>query len=135
MDEQQQKPTFKARLRPWLRALTNPHLLISLGLAWFITNGWSYCAVGIGWYLDIGWLMKIGTVWLGMLWMPGTPEKIVTFAIAVGLLRLLFPDDTRTLAMIRRKNKQLIAVTKQRFARFRERHKHSDNEKTSGRQK
>ena len=121
----------KQNRKEWVRALTNPHLLVSCGIAWFITNGWSYCAVGIGRYYNIGWLMKIGTIWLGMLWMPGTPEKIVTFAVAVGLLRVLFPDDTRTLAMIRRKNKQLIAVSKQRFARFREKHKHSDDENVS----
>ena len=125
----------KQNRKEWVRALTNPHLLVSCGIAWFITNGWSYCAVGIGRYYNIGWLMKIGTVWLGMLWMPGTPEKIVTFAVAVGLLRVLFPDDTRTLAMIRRKNKQLVAVSKQHFARFREKHKHSNDENVSDEKK
>jgi hypothetical protein len=105
--------------KEWLRALTNPHLLVSCGIAWFMTNGWSYCAVGIGRYYGIGWMIKLGSVWLGILWMPGTPEKIVTFALAIGILRLLFPEDTRTLSMIRRKNKQLIAHTKLCLRRFR----------------
>lgn len=118
MKHKLKKTDLKTMLRPWLRALTNPHLLVSLGIAWFITNGWAYCAVGFGWYFDIQWMLRAGTVWLGILWMPGTPEKIVTFAVAIGILRLLFPDDTRTLAMIRRKNKQLIALTKQSFSRF-----------------
>ena len=112
MNQKQNKPLLKERLRPWIRALTNPHLLISLGIAWFITNGWAYCAAGFGWYLDIPALLKIGSVWLGVLWMPGTPEKLFTFAIAIGILRLLFPDDTRTLAMVRRKRKQLAERTK-----------------------
>ena len=121
---------LKEKLRPWLLALTNPHLLISLAIAWFITNGWAYCAVGIGWYLEIGWLLNIGTVWLGILWMPGTPEKLFTFAIAMGILKLLFPEDTRTLAMIHRKRKQLLERTKLEWQKFRTwlRKKHSKKE-------
>lgn len=111
---------FMEKLCPWIRALTNPHLLISLGIAWFITNGWAYCAAGFGWYLEIPPLLKLGTFWLGILWMPGTPEKLFTFGIAIGLLRMLFPDDTRTLAMVRRKRRQLAAHIRLGWQRFRE---------------
>ena len=120
MKQKHAKQNWKDKLRPWLRALTNPHLLISLVIAWFITNGWAYCAVGIGWYLDIPALLRIGTVWLGLLWVPGTPEKLLTFGLAMGILRLLFPDDTRTLAMVRSKRKALQARTKRRWQQFRE---------------
>lgn len=107
----------KEKLRPWLHALTNPHLLISLAIAWFITNGWAYCAVGIGWYLEQSRLLELGTIWLGILWMPGTPEKLLTFLIAIWLLRVLFPDDTRTLAMLRRKFRAFREHTRLRFRR------------------
>lgn len=120
------KQKWKEKLRPWLRALTNPHLLISLGIAWFITNGWAYCAAGVGWYLDIPLLLKTGSVWLGILWMPGTPEKLFTFAVAMGILRLLFPEDTRTLAMIRRKSRQLKAHTKLAWQKLRARFSKSE---------
>lgn len=99
--------SFYRKIRPWIRALTNPHLLVSLGIAWFLTNGWAYCAVGVGMWREIGWLRNAGTVWLGLLWLPGTPEKLVTFALAMGILRVLFPEDTRTLAVIRHKRQQL----------------------------
>lgn len=112
---------LKERLRPWLRAVTNPHLLISLALAWFLTNGWAYCALGAGAYFDIGWLRNIGTVYIGLLWLPGTPEKLVTFALAMLLLRLFFPEDTRTLAMVRRKRRQLAEKVKLDCAAFRAR--------------
>lgn len=121
MKRKRPKRNLKDKLRPWLRALTNPHLLISLAIAWFITNGWAYCAVGIGWYLNIPTMLKIGSIWLGILWMPGTPEKIVTFGVAIGVLRLLFPEDTRTLAMVRNKCRQLIARTKLEWQKFRAR--------------
>ena len=88
MKQKHAKQNWKDKLRPWLRALTNPHLLISLVIAWFITNGWAYCAVGIGWYLDIPALLRIGTVWLGLLWVPGTPEKLLTFRPSTQRVRL-----------------------------------------------
>ena len=115
------KAELKEKLRPWVRALTNPHLLISLGIAWFITNGWAYCAIGLGAFLEIGWLLKAGSVWAAMLWVPGTPEKLVTFPIAIFILRLLFPDDTRTLAMIDRKWKSAKEKTRTQYRKLKER--------------
>ena len=114
------KAELKEKLRPWVRALTNPHLLISVGIAWFITNGWAYCAIGLGAFLEIGWLLKAGSVWAAMLWVPGTPEKLVTLPIAIFILRLLFPNDTRTLAMINRKWKAAKDRTRIRYRKFRE---------------
>ncbi len=113
------KEKWKRKLRSLLRALTNPHLLISLGIAWFITNGWSYVFFGVGLYLHIPWMYRIGAFWMSLLWIPGTPEKLVTFVIAIWLLKLLFPDDTRTLAMIRRKRRQVREATKLEFQRIR----------------
>ena len=114
------KAELKEKLRPWVRALTNPHLLISVGIAWFITNGWAYCAIGLGAFLEIGWLLKAGSVWAAMLWVPGTPEKLVTFPIAIFILRLLFPNDTRTLAMIDRKWKAAKDKTRIKYRKFKE---------------
>lgn len=105
--------------RQWIKALTNPHLLISVAAAWFLTNGWAYCAFGLGWLLHMPVLRNIGAVYLGLLWMPGTPEKLFTFGIAMVMLRVLFPKDTRTLAMIRRKRRLVWYVTKLQFANLR----------------
>lgn len=66
-----------------------------------ITNGWSYIAFGIGVYYGIGWLTAVGGSYLTFLWLPFTPEKIATVAIAVLLLRLIFPKDEKTLAVLR----------------------------------
>ncbi len=114
------KAELKQKLRPWVRALTNPHLLISVGIAWFITNGWAYCAIGLGAFLEIGWLLKAGSVWAAMLWVPGTPDKLVPFPLAIFILRLLFPNDTRTLAMIDRKWKAAKDKTRIKYRKFRE---------------
>lgn len=120
-----QKKTFKERIRAffkkqWVQALLNPHFLISIGIAWFITNGWSYLALSLGTYFKINWLRNIGAVWLGILWMPGTPEKLVTFSIAIIILKVFFPKDEKTLAVIHEKRLQLIQLTKDSYRKFRD---------------
>lgn len=73
-----------------------------MGIAWLITNGWSYILFGIGTYYGIGWMIALSSAYLAFLWLPFTPEKILTFFIAMGLLRLLFPKDEKTLAVLKR---------------------------------
>lgn len=104
--------------RIWIRALTNPHLLLCLAISWFLTNGWAYCFLGIGICFDIGWMRSTASVYLGLLWFPGTPEKLITFAIAILLLRLWFPKDERTLAFLKQKQQLLWTSIKQKYHRF-----------------
>ncbi len=112
------KPENRQKWKAWLGALTNPRLLFCLAVGWFLTNGWSYCALGAGVYFEINWLRNLATVYLGLLWLPGTPEKIVTVGIAIALLRLWFPSDTRTLALLKTKQKQLFASVNKQYARL-----------------
>ena len=98
----------KGRLRSFLRdkgkpllvALTNSRFLLCFGLAWMITNGWSYVFLGIGVFYGIDWMTAVGASYLAFLWLPATPEKIITVAIAVFLLKRLFPKDEKTLAYL-----------------------------------
>ena len=110
----------RRKRKQWLKALTNPHMLICIAIAWFITNGWSYLALGLGWAFEINWLRNIGAVYLAILWAPGTPEKLITFGVAMLMLKLLFPKDVRTLALLRRKRKIVWLVTKMQFKAFKE---------------
>lgn len=92
---------MKEKFKKLLQFLTNPRLLLCVAIAWFITNGWSYVMFGIGTYYGIGWMTAVAGAYLAFLWLPISPEKIVTFAIAIALLRLLFPDDQKTLAVLK----------------------------------
>lgn len=83
-----------------MRFLLNPRLLLCIGIAWFITNGWSYILFGIGTYFKIGWMIAVSTAYLAFLWLPVSPEKIVTVLIAMALLKTLFPHDRRTLGVL-----------------------------------
>ncbi len=97
---------MKEKLKNIILFIVNPRLLLCFGLAWMITNGWSYVMLGIGAYYGIGWMIAVATAYLTFLWLPVSPEKIVTVIIAIALLRLLFPKDEKTLAVLKRISKK-----------------------------
>ena len=95
--------------------ILNPRLLLCFGLGWMITNGWSYILLVLGSWLKIGWMIALSGAYLTFLWLPISPEKIITIAIAMWLMKVLFPNDTRTLGVLREmyaKLKNTVAVKK-----------------------
>lgn len=91
------KEKLKHLSRTVLEFIFNPPLLICVGIAWLITNGWSYIVFGLGVLLDIPVMIGIASAYLALLWVPFTPEKIITVIIAIALLKRLFPNDEKTL--------------------------------------
>ena len=114
---------LKKNLKKTLQFIANPRLLLCFLIGWLITNGWSYILFGIGTYLEINWMVAVAGAYLAFLWLPISPEKLVTIAIAVALLRWLFPGDTKTLAVLRRwYEKAKAAVLRRRERRAEEKH-------------
>ncbi len=99
--------SLRATARNWARFLLNPRLLLCLLIAWMITNGWSYVLFGLGMLMKIHWMRVVGGAYMSFLWLPFTPEKVVTVLLAIALMRLLYPRDRRTLGVLRRKLKQI----------------------------
>lgn len=91
---------MKEKLKTIALFILNPRLLLCIGVAWMITNGWSYVCFGLGTVLGWGWMIAIATAYMAFLWFPFTPEKILTMIIAIFLLRKLFPNDEHTLAIL-----------------------------------
>ena len=61
-------------------------------MAWLLTNGWAYIAAAMGALFRMHLLTAVSSAYLAFLWLPGTPEKMVTLAIACALYRRLsFP--------------------------------------------
>lgn len=104
------KDKIKHIAKKALLFITNPRLLLCFGVAWIITNGWSYIFLGIGTWLDIEWMQVAAGAWLTFLWIPGTPEKLMTVALSIVFLRWLFPNDQKTLQVL----KDLSAKTKEK---------------------
>ena len=92
---------LKQILKKTWQFIVNPRLLLCWLIAWIITNGWSYILFGIGTYCGIEWMIAVSGAYLAFLWLPISPEKIVTCAIAIALLRWLFPGDQKTLAVLK----------------------------------
>ena len=59
---------------------------------WFIFTGWTYVALAIG----NTWWKTISGVWLGIMWMPFAPEKLITIPLTIWLHKKLFPNRATT---------------------------------------
>ncbi|MBQ2864987.1 MAG: hypothetical protein IJE90_00530 [Clostridia bacterium] len=91
---------LKTFIKKAIRFLLNPRFVLSFGIAWMITNGWAYILLAVGTFWDIPVLQAIGGGYITFLWLPISPEKIITVAISIWVLKKLFPDDTDTLAVL-----------------------------------
>ena len=91
---------MKQKIKKILKFIANPRLLLCWGIAWMLTNGWSYVMAAVGTWLDITWMQVVAASYLAVLWIPFSPEKVLTTAIAIVLLRFLFPNDQKTLAVL-----------------------------------
>ena len=49
--------------------------------------------MALGFLFDWNWAKTIGGAYLAFLWLPITPEKLVTIPLAIGLQALFFPKD------------------------------------------
>ncbi len=117
---------MKEKLKKWLRFLANPRLLLCLSIAWLITNGWSYLLLGLGSYFGVDWMVTVASAYLAFLWLPISPEKLVTIAIAIFLLRKLFPNDTKTLGVLKELHE------KHRKKKAAKKDRESQNQRASG---
>lgn len=84
---------MKQRLKNYFRPFLKWRFLVCFFLAWMITNGWSYIFIGLGMCFNITWMLSIGTGWQAFLWLPCTPEKLVTIPIAIWFNTFLFNDE------------------------------------------
>ena len=94
--------------------LFNPRFLLCFGMGWMITNGWSYLLLGLGTLLKNSWMIGIASAYLTFLWLPISPEKIITVTIAIFLMKRLFPKDEKTLGLLRELHRKVLAKKKQK---------------------
>jgi len=120
---------FKQKTKRFLKKaamlLFNPRFLLCFGIGWIITNGWCYIGAALGAYFGIGWLTAVSTGYMALLWVPFTPEKLITLTIAIVLLRFLFPDDQKTLGLLR----EMYASAKKKWHDFLQKRKEKNSQK------
>ena len=118
---------MKEKIKKIVLFITNPKLLLCFGIAWMITNGWSYVLLGVGTFYEIGWMVAVSAAYLTFLWFPFTPEKLLTVIIAILLLKFLFPRDKRTLGILLDLHQKLKIKTK----KYKEKHKKKKEERST----
>jgi hypothetical protein len=84
------------RIKNYLRPFLSWKFLLCFFLAWFVTNGWSYAFIIIGSACHIGWMRDVGIGWQAFLWLPFTPEKMVTIPLAMWFNAKLIRDAKTT---------------------------------------
>ena len=110
---------MKKKIKVIVQFILNPRFLLCFGIAWLITNGWSYIVLAIGTLFQIPWMITVSGAYMALLWFPFTPEKLITLIIAMALLKWLFPNDQKTLGIL----KELYAKTKEKSRKYREKRK------------
>ena len=81
---------LKDKLFNLINYLKNPRVLISFLIAWMITNGWAYIILGLGLITRCGVLSAISGAYLAFLWLPFTPEKVVTILLTGLIAKYIF---------------------------------------------
>ena len=94
------KEKIKYYVKKVIQFILNPRFLVCFGVAWMITNGWSYVLFAVGTLLEIEWMIIVSSAYLAFLWLPISPEKLVTLAISIVFLKFLFPNDKKTLGVL-----------------------------------
>lgn len=84
------KKQIKAFLKRIWAFIKDWRNFIAFGIAWMITNGWSYVFIILGEALSIKWMLITGSAYLAFLWLPVTPEKLVTIPLAALIKKLIF---------------------------------------------
>ena len=84
---------YKAEIKPFLK----PTLFVSFLIAWFLTNGWAYLLATIG----TGWVRGLAITYISILWLPFTPEKLITIPLAFYIQKTLFITLPRKLKLVR----------------------------------
>ena len=95
----------------------NPRLLLCFFIAWMITNGWCYIFTALGAWCNISWMLIVGTAYMGFLWVPCTPEKIVTVFIALFLMKVIFPKDEKTIGTLKEEFEYIKTSLKTQFSK------------------
>lgn len=113
---------FKIWCKTWLKRILNWRFLVCFLIAWMITNGWSYISLAISSIFDISWLKVIATAYISLLWLPFTPEKILTFIIALFIMKKIFPQDQQSIQELEN------MINKEKKKKVDEKEKGKDNE-------
>ena len=71
------------KIKTYIAPFLNWRILIIYLPIWFIMSGWTYLFIFLGTKHHISWMLAAGTFWATLLWLPITPEKLITIPLTL----------------------------------------------------
>lgn len=99
----------------YIKPFLNIKILIVYIPIWFIFSGWTYLFIYLGIKFDIKWMYISGSTWSAFLWMPFTPEKLVTIPLTIKVYMKLFKENNPSLERMLIEAKQDFEKIKRKF--------------------
>lgn len=94
----------------YINPFLNFKLLLIYIPIWFLMSGWTYLFIFLGMKYQINWMLISGSTWAGILWLPCTPEKIITIPLTLFLYTKIFGNkNTKTIEKLNKMHAQAKA--------------------------
>ena len=71
------------KIKTYISPFLNWRILVIYLPIWFIMSGWTYLFIFLGTRYKISWMLAAGTFWATLLWLPITPEKLLTIPLTL----------------------------------------------------
>ena len=78
------------KIKTYISPFLNWRILIFYLPILFIMSGWTYLFIYLVTRHHVGWMLAAGTFWATVLWLPFTPEKLITIPLTLYLYVKLF---------------------------------------------
>ena len=105
------------KIKTYISPFLNWRILIIYVPIWFIMSGWTYLFIYLGTQYHIGWMLAAGTFWATVLWLPFTPEKLITIPLTLYLYVKLFGKGNEKLEAMVNEARRDWEATKRWFKR------------------
>ena len=71
------------KIKTYISPFLNWRILVIYVPIWFLMSGWTYLFIYLGTRHHIPWMLAAGTLWASILWLPITPEKLLTIPLTL----------------------------------------------------
>ena len=72
-----------SKIKTYISPFLNWRILVIYVPIWFLMSGWTYLFIFLGTKHHITWMLTAGTFWATVLWLPMTPEKLLTIPLTL----------------------------------------------------
>ena len=90
------------KIKTYISPFLNWRILIIYLPIWFLMSGWTYLFIYLGTRHHVGWMLAAGTFWATVLWLPITPEKLITIPLTLFIyVKWVGHSDPKLEAMVK----------------------------------